>query len=170
MNRKLGKVIQERRCNTRGKYKKGEESISWLMTILGDKREDKAFLSHRCFTEGTTNLFRFLGILLELFDLLDANRLRRSFLLMMDNLNIHCYLLILILNFTTGCGHQAVFSALYWSCDGSIEYVFNTIQTWFQMDVHGVENVLELVGKIGGIVSDMSSFKNYLVNDMHNDV
>jgi hypothetical protein len=28
MNRKLGKVIQERRCNTRGKYKKGEESIS----------------------------------------------------------------------------------------------------------------------------------------------
>ena len=32
------------------------------------------------------------------------------------------------------------------------------------MDVRGVETVLELVGKIGGIIEDMPSFKNYFIH------
>ena len=62
-----------------------------------------------------------------------------------------------------------MFRAPYWSCDGTIEYVFNTIQTWFQMDVHGVENVFEHVGKIGGIIGDMPSFKNYFIHVVFSD-
>ena len=79
----------------------------------------------------------------------------------MDNLNIHCH--SAVLHLISERGHRVVFRAPYWSCDRAIEYVFNTIQTCFQMDVHGVENVLALVGKIGGIIGDMSSFKNYFI-------
>ena len=44
--RKFGKVTQERRCDTRGKYKKGAGSVSLLMAILGVTRElGRHFLS-----------------------------------------------------------------------------------------------------------------------------
>jgi len=33
-----------------------------------------------------------------------------------------------------------------------------------QMDVHGVENVLELFGKIGGIIRDIESYKNNFIH------
>ena len=161
-NRKYGKVIREKRCDARGKYKKGEGSVSLLMAISGDEREDQAFSFHRCFIEGGTDLFRFYNFLLELFDWLDENRPWRSFLLTMDNLNIHCH--PAVLHLIVERGHRVVFWAPYWSCDGAIEYVFNTLQTRMQMDVHGVKNVLELVGKIGGIIGDMLSFKNYFIH------
>jgi hypothetical protein len=161
-NRKFGKVIQEKRCDARGKYKKGEGSVSLLMVISGDKREGESFSFHRCFIEGGTDLFRFYNFLFELFDWLDANRPGRSFLLTMDNLNIHCH--PAMLHLIADRGHRVVFRAPYWSCDGAIEYVFNTLQTRLQMDVHGVENVLALVGKIAGIIGDIPMFKNYFIH------
>ncbi len=49
-------------------------------------------------------------------------------------------------------------------CPHRLSTFFNTLQTRLQMDVHGVENVLALVGKIAGIIGDMSSFKNYFIH------
>lgn len=43
----------------------------------------------------------------------------------MDNLNIHKQ--PMILDMIEDAGHRGVFCAPYWSCDGAIEYVFNTI-------------------------------------------
>ena len=37
-NRKSGKVTREKRCDARGKYKKGEGSVSLLMYISGDEQ------------------------------------------------------------------------------------------------------------------------------------
>jgi hypothetical protein len=34
-NRMFGKVMREKQCDARGKYKKGEESVSLLMAISG---------------------------------------------------------------------------------------------------------------------------------------
>jgi hypothetical protein len=161
-NHKFGMVIREKRCDARGKYKKGEGSVSLLMVISGDKREGESFSFHRCFIEGGTDLFRFYNFLFELFDWLDANRPGRSFLLTMDNLNIHCH--PAMLHLIADRGHRVVFRAPYWSCDGAIEYVFNTLQTKLQMDVHGVENVLALVGKIAGIIGDIPMFQNYFIH------
>jgi hypothetical protein len=53
------------------------------------------------------------------------------------------------------------FCASYWSCNGAIEYVFNTLQTRLQMNMQGVENVLGLVNKINRIIGDMSLFEKY---------
>jgi hypothetical protein len=161
-NRKYGKVIREKRCDARGKYKKGEGSVSLLMAISGDERDGQAFSFYMCFVEGGTDLFRFYNFLSELFDWLDVNRPGRSFLLTMDNLNIHRH--PAVLHLIADRGHRVVFRAPYWSCDGAIEYVFNTLQTRLQMDVHGVENVLALVGKIAGIIGDIPMFKNYFIH------
>ena len=85
----------------------------------------------------------------ELCDWVDANRPGRSFLTM-DNLNLHRH--PIVSNLIYGRGHRVVFCAPYWSCDGSIEYIFNTVQTRLQMDVHGVDTVFDLVNKINTIV------------------
>ncbi len=88
-NRKFGKVTREKRCDARGKYKKGERSVSLLMAISGDERAGQTFSFHRCYTEGGTDLWQFYNFMLELCNWLDAHRPRRSLLFTMDNLNIH---------------------------------------------------------------------------------
>jgi hypothetical protein len=51
-NSKFRKVIREKRYGARGKYKKGEGSVSLLMAISGNEREGESFSFHRCFLEG----------------------------------------------------------------------------------------------------------------------
>jgi hypothetical protein len=88
-NRKFGKVTWERRCDARGKYKKGVGSVSLLMAISGDERVGEAFSFHRCFTEGGTNLWRFFNYTRNVMDWLDNKRPGWSFLFTMANLNLH---------------------------------------------------------------------------------
>ena len=150
------------RCDARGKYKKGEGSISLLMSISGDERAGQTFSFHRCYTEGGTDLLQLFNFMLELCDWLDAHRPGRSFLFTMDNLNIHKH--PVILNLIHGRNHRMIFWAPCWSCDGAIEYIFNTIQTKLQMDVYGVDTVFNMVNKIHTIVGEMPSFKHYFIH------
>jgi len=85
-NRKFGKVTRKKRCNARGKYKKGEGCVSLLMAISGNEQAGQSFSFHRCFTEGGTDLYRFFSYMTELCDWVDANRPGRLFLFTMDNL------------------------------------------------------------------------------------
>jgi hypothetical protein len=112
-NRKFGKVTRERRCDARGKYKKGSGSVSLLMAISGDERvgDGEAFSFHRCFTEGGTNLWRFFNYMRNLMDWLDNNRPGRSFLFTMDNLNLHRH--PVTTNLIYARGHRVVFRAPY---------------------------------------------------------
>ncbi len=56
-----------------------------------------------------------------------------------------------------------VFRAPYWSCDGAIEYVFNTLQMELQMESNGVDSVFQLVHRINAIIGGMPSFKQYFL-------
>ena len=161
-NRKYGKVTRQRRCDARGKYRKGAGTISLLMAISGDERVGEAFSFHRTYTEGGTNQWRFYNYMLELCDWLDMNRNGRSFLFTMDNLNLHKH--PMIINMIHSRGHRVVYRAPYWSCDGAIEYVFNTIQTNLQVDVNGVGSVYQLVNKINTIIAHMPHFKRYFIH------
>jgi len=67
---------------------------------------------------------------------LDLNRPGLEFCLTMDNLNIHKH--PAVLDLIDDAGHKIVFRAPYWSCDGAIEYVFNTIHVKLQMADNGV--------------------------------
>ena len=62
-DRKNGKVSREKRCDARGKYKKGAGSLSLVMAISGDERAAQAFSFHRTYTEGGTDLWRFYNFM-----------------------------------------------------------------------------------------------------------
>ena len=40
-NRKFGKVVREKRCNTTGNYINGSQGVDLLMAIYGDERIDQ---------------------------------------------------------------------------------------------------------------------------------
>ena len=152
-DRKRGKTVRWRRCDARGKYKKGEKNVSLLMGISGD--DDDPFEFHQQFSEGGTTLWRFYSFMVDFIDWLDVNRPGRTFCFTMDNLNIHRH--ATIINLIEDAGHRIVFRAPYWSCDGAIEYVFNTLHMKLQMDDDNrASTVEELIDKIDDIIFAMS--------------
>lgn len=80
----------------------------------------------------------------------------------MDNLNIHTDPMIRLM--IEDAGHSLAYRAPYWSCDGSIEYVFNTLHTQLEKaSENGVTHVEDLKLKISDILHQMmpASFWQY---------
>ena len=46
-NRSFGKVIREKRCDARGKYKNGDGGVNLLMAVSGDERVGQSFFKGR---------------------------------------------------------------------------------------------------------------------------
>ncbi|KAK1735686.1 hypothetical protein QTG54_013849 [Skeletonema marinoi] len=159
-DRSYGKVAREFRCNLKGRYKKGDPGTNLILAISGDDHNPISF--HQQFTEGGTDLFRFYCFMSDLIDFLEENYPNRSFLFTMDNLNIHKH--PIILNLIEDAGHRIVFRAPYWSCDGSIEYAFNTIHTILEMSGDKMENVDALVNRINLIIGSLGSFRRYFLH------
>eukprot|EP00956_Cyclotella_meneghiniana_P016421 scaffold25924_cov69-Cyclotella_meneghiniana.AAC.4 len=64
-----------------------------------------------------------------------------------------------------GSRHRVVFRAPYWSCDGAIEYVFNTIHTYLEMDDGShLEDANDLTNKTNLIIASMGSFRRYFLH------
>ena len=80
----------------------------------------------------------------------------------MDNLNIQKH--PVVLDLIEEAGHCIMFHAPYWSCDGAIKYVSNTIHTLLQMSSagNGARTVEQLVDKLDNIIHQLKivSFKS----------
>jgi len=161
-NRIRGKVTKQKRVDARGKYKKGAGGINLLMGVSGDDQDPFEF--HQMFSEGGTDLYRFYRFMEAFIDWLDVNRPGITFCFTMDNLNIHKH--PMVLDLIEDSGHRVVFRAPYWSCDGPIEYVFNTIHVKLQMDYDGVDNVQDLRNKLDNIIFHLvdAGFRPYFVH------
>ena len=181
-NRGRGKVVRDKRCDARGKYKKGAGKVSLIMGIGGESTliyipfcircislfslgsRLNPFSFHRQYDEGGTNLWRFYSFMSDFIDWLAVNRPNRSFCFTMDNLNIHKN--PIILNLIHNAGHRVVFRAPYWSCDGPIEYVFNTIHYKLQMEEEGKDSVEDLMYLVDDIIFEITghSFYQYFIH------
>lgn len=159
-DRSYDKVAREFRCNVRGSYKKGDPGTNLIMAISGDSNNPVSF--HRLYSEGGTDLFRFYTFMSELIEFLDNNFPGRSFLFTMDNLNLHKH--FIILDLIEEAGHRIVFRAPYWSCDGAIEYVFNTIHTFLEMNDDKMENVTALENRLNLIIGSLDMFRRYFLH------
>ena len=159
-DRSYGKVAREFRCNLRGSYKKGDPGTNLIMAVSGDNQNPISF--HQQFIDGGTDLYRFYSFMEDLIDFLVNNYPNRSFLFTMDNLNLHKH--PIVLNLIADAGHRVVFRAPYWSCDGSIEYVFNTIHTILEGNREKMEDVNALVNRINLIIGSMESFRRYFLH------
>ena len=161
-NRGRGKAKRHRRVDTRGKYVKGSPGVSLIMGISGDEQDPFEF--HQMFSHGGTDTWRFYCFMREFIDWLDTNRPGETFCFTLDNLNIHKQ--PVILDLIEFAGHRVVFRAPYWSCDGAIEYVFNTIHTMLEMSDTEANNADELELVLDDIIFRMVplSFRPYFVH------
>ena len=66
----------------------------------------------------------------------------------------------MIFNLIYGPGH-VVFRAPYWSCDGLIEYVFNTIHYKLQMAEDGKDNIDELMELVDDIIFQITAHSSF---------
>ena len=158
-DRKRGKVTRQKRADARGMYKKGVKGTNLLMGISGDAQDPFEF--HQMFSEGGTDLWSFFCFMEDFIEWLDLNRPNETFCFTMDNLNV--YKRPLILDMIEDAGHRIVFRAPYWSCDGPIEYVFNTIHVKLLMNDTGVKTTAALEEEIDDIIFGMvdASFHPY---------
>ncbi len=98
-----------------------------MMAILADRNYDMEWHDIWPQEEGGTDLYCVYVFIQRVVAQLAADHPGRLFCFTMDNLNTHHHLMVLGL--ITGAGHCYLFRAPYWSVDGPIEYVFNTIHT-----------------------------------------
>ncbi len=157
-NHSFGKVTREKSCDARGKYKNDDGGVNLLMAISGDERDGHSFLLHKCYNKGGTDLLCFFDFMLKFCNWLAVNHPGCQFLFTMDNLNIHKHLMIIHLIYSRA--HCVVFRAPYWSCDSSLEYVFNTLQTGLQLDHIGVDDKFALINKINSIIGSIPLLNN----------
>jgi hypothetical protein len=149
-DRKRGKVTKQKRANAPGKYKKGVRSVNLLMGISGDEADPFEF--HNLYV-GSLNTWRFYTFMEDFIQWLTLNRPGQTFCFTMDNLNINKHPIVRELIDTSG--HRVVYRAPYWSCDGPIEYVFNTIHVKLQMRDTDLTNVDGLIAELDDIIFDM---------------
>ena len=134
-----------------------------LLAICGDESiNDTCPRWSKLWTNGGTTGLRFLEFIEEINADLDVRYPGRSFVFTMDNLNSHKHPLVLhsILN----AGHRYAFRAPYWLVDGSIEYVFNTIQTHLQVFCHRLHTMEDLENRINLIIGSIRSFHRYFTH------
>ena len=158
-DRKRGKVTKQRRADARGNFKKGGGRVNLLMGISGDSQDPFEF--HKLITEGGTDLWRFYCFMEDFIEWLSMNRQNEQFCFTMDNLNIHKH--PVILDLIEQAGHRVVFRAPYWSCDGPIEYVFNTIHVHLQMTEAPMNDIEDLKTELDDIIFRLvdASFNRY---------
>ncbi len=145
-----------------------KEIYIWLLTeldmgVCGDATDPFEF--HQQFTHGGTGLWRFYCYMRNFIEFLDVNRPGNYYCFTMDNLNIHKN--PIVTDLIEGAGHCVVYHAPYWSCNGVIKYVFNTIHTKLQMsNEDGANNVEDLHNRIYDIIFHMmaTSYRPYFVH------
>ncbi len=129
-NHKFGKAVSFHRCHIDGAYNR-DRKLNLIMAVSADPIYDMEWHEHWEQEEGGTNLYRMYTFFERIMEQLAVDRPGRSFCFTMDNLNVHHH--PMLLNLITSRGHQYLFRAPYWSVDGPIEYVFNTIHTHLLM-------------------------------------
>ena len=155
-NRKHGKTVTALRCTQEGAYGRGQK-LNLLLAICGDDVDVMRW--HEIWMNGGTTITRFHDFLKRIIDDLALNHPGRSMVFTMDNLNSHKN--PLILNLIQNSGHRIVFRAPYWPVDGSVEYVFNTIQTRMQAYFNRLTTIPALRNRINLIVATIPSFYKY---------
>ena len=109
--------------------------------------------------EGGTDVYRVYTFFRRVIDWLTIDHPGRSFCFTMDNFNTHKN--PMVLNLITGECHRYLFRAPYWSIDGPIEYVVNTIHTHllsFFIQIHDLDQLENCLNKI---INDMGGFERY---------
>ena len=134
--------------------------MNFLAGICGDDANPMRW-SETWVGEGTT-VERFVGFIERIVNDLEERRPGHSFCFTMDNLNVHKN--AAVVNMITNRGHRLVFRAPYWSVDGAIEYVFNTVHTGLLSYYNRINSMEELRNYATLIFNNIPTFAPYFVH------
>ena len=133
-----------------------------MMAISADQNYDMEWHELWSQEEGGTNLFRMYTFIERIIDQLAIDWPGSSFCFTMDNLNVHHS--PVLLQMIAGRGHRYLFRAPYWSVDGPMEYIFNTIDTLLLQHFRTIDNLTVLGNPIDTVIAQMTKFKNYFLH------
>jgi hypothetical protein len=154
----FGKTVSWLRCHFEGEYNR-EKKLNCMMGVSADRNYDMEWHDLWPQEEGGTNLYRVLLFFDRIMDQLENDHPNRSFCFTMDNLNIHHNQILL--NRITIRGHKYLFRAPYWSVDGPMEYIFNTIHTHLLQHFRQISDLVELENVIHEIIANLTNFQRY---------
>ena len=160
-NPKFGKTVTWLRCYLEGEYNR-EKKVNCMMAISADRNYDMEWHDIWPQEEGGTDLNRVIVFIQRVIAQLAVDYPGRSFCFTMDNLNTHKH--PMVLGLITGAGHRYLFRAPYWSIDGPIEYVFNTIHTHLLSYFTEIQTLAELEVCLDEIIDDIGNFVLYFLN------
>ena len=160
-NPSFGKCVSWERCHFEGAYNR-ERKLNLMMAISADRIYDMEWHELWPQEEGGTNLFRMYTFIERIIDQLAIDWPGRSFCFTMDNLNIHHN--PVLLQMIASRGHRYLFRAPYWSVDGPMEYVFNTIHTLLLQYFRTINYLPVLGNRIDTVIARMTNFKNYFLH------
>ena len=160
-NPHFGKTVSFHRCHIDGAYNR-ERKLNLILAVSADPVYDMEWHEHWEQEEGGTTLYRMYTFFERIMDQLAVDRPERSFCFTMDNLNVHHH--PMLLDLITSRGHRYLFRAPYWSVDGPIEYVFNTIHTHLLMHFRTIEDLNALGTLLDAIIPQLNGFLKYFLN------
>ena len=157
----MGKCVSWERCHVEGAYNR-DAKLNLMMAVSADAAYDMEW--HDCWPqeEGGTNLFRVYTFFERIMDRLHDDHPGRSFCFTMDNLGTHHN--PLLLDRIEERGHKYLFRAPYWSVDGPMEYVFNSIHVFLLDYFRDVDNLDELGTRLDAIIAGMGNFIQYFLH------
>jgi transposase len=158
-NRKFGKTVRRLRCDDSGPFNRNKK-LNLLLCIGGDDNDPVTF--HETWTGSGTTLWRFYNYIERLLEHLAQHHVGKTYVFTMDNLNVHKN--PVVEDLIESAGHSVIYRAPYWSVDGAIEYVFNTIHTKLQQKYQQISTFDGLENEINLIIGGFQSFKKYFVH------
>lgn len=160
-NHNFGKTVSWLRCHFEGEYNR-DRKLNCMMGVSADRAYNMEWHDLWEQDEGGTNLYRVWLFFDRIMDQLDRDWPGRSFCFTMDNLNIHHN--PIILNRIIEKGHKYLFRAPYWSVDGPMEYVFNTIHTHLLQHFKEIGDLVVLENVLGQIIARLTNFIRYFLH------
>ena len=156
--RHYGKSFMFKRVRYHGPYSRDGGSVRVIMAISGDPTLGYRWTDIQEQRGGTT-FDEFYRMIDRISNHLNQQQPGRSFVFIMDNLNIHHNPLIALLLLTRG--HFVVFRAPYTPVDGPIDYVFNTLEAGLVERMHRISTAADVAAILAEKIASMTDFSAY---------
>ncbi len=161
VDRGHGKSFVGLRVSTIGHYSRDETKWTMMLGICGEDgqpgRPSRRWLD--LWNDGGTTIMRVYDFVQGVLNSIGRARPGNFYIFTMDNLSSHKNPAVLALIRTYG--HGVVFRAPYWAVDGSIEFVFNTVQTLMRTKLPEINNDNDLLIAIQQTVQGLTDFGPY---------
>ena len=159
-NRKHGKSYVGLRVNEPGPYSKTEK-WNLLMAVCGEEGQYGAPSRRwtRLWLEGGTTVEVKYEFFYEILEDIGVATPENWFCFTMDNLNAHKNEGVIAL--IHAYGHGVSFRAPYYPVDGSIEFIFNTLQVLIRSNLYEVNDAERLIQVIQHSIQSMIDFSTY---------